>query len=128
MLDGNIDYHGRHRHSTVVNLLLDEELLLDRKFNVDVDLSKGLEVEPDVIFYDDPETATVPFAIDVNLVDVTLDQERTTSYMCRVFTNLEAMQVVAYEAVWGNGSTVATDTAPEYLHHELLLHCAGEIV
>ncbi|KAL7536966.1 hypothetical protein ACHAXR_008856, partial [Thalassiosira sp. AJA248-18] len=126
--DGDITYHGRNRHSNTVNLLLDEELLMDRKFPVDVDLSKGVEVEPGIIFYDDPGTATVPYAVDVNLLDVTLDQKATTSYMCRVFTNINPMQVVAYEAVWDNGTTVATGTPPEYLHHELLLHCAGDRV
>lgn len=102
-MDGNIGYHVRNRHTQTVNLMLDEELLMDRKFPTNVDLSKGVEVEPGVIFYDDPATATTPYAVDINLLSVTLDQEATTSYMCRVFTNINPMQVVAYEAVWDNG-------------------------
>lgn len=98
---GNVSYHGPNRHSETINLMLDEELLMERKFLVNVDLSKGVEVEPGFVFYDDPATAAVPFAIDVNLIDVSLDQETVTSYYCRVFTNPEPMQVVWHTRPFG---------------------------
>lgn len=152
---GNVSYHGPNRHSETINLMLDEELLMERKFLVNVDLSKGVEVEPGFVFYDDPATAAVPFAIDVNLIDVSLDQETVTSYYCRVFTNPEPMQVVWHTRPFGmtgeffrltnersrlqthivyliilfrSRITLASETAPDYLHHEMLMHCPSDPV
>ena len=42
--DGSISHHGGNHHSQTVNLLVDEELLMDRKFPADIGLSNGVEV------------------------------------------------------------------------------------
>ena len=44
--------------------------------------------------------------------------------MCHVFTNLQGVQVVASEALWGNDTAIVSSTTPSFLHHGLFLHAS----
>ena len=120
---GTISYHGRQRSSALVNLMLDEELLMDRKFDRLVDSRKGVEVTSGVTMHGDPATETSPFAMDIKMPGLDIDPSVRTSYRCRVVQIPRQFKVVAYESVWGNGTSLVQEPQMDYLHHQNLYSC-----
>jgi hypothetical protein len=81
---GSITYHGCQTDSVQVNLMLNEELLFDRKFDTIHDVHQGVEISTGVVTHGDLANSSTPVAIDLTIPGIEIDPNKTTSYICRL--------------------------------------------
>ena len=106
-----------------VNLLVDEELLVKLKLNLNQTFTAEHLVPNIVVAQGGLETAVEPFPVDFQMPQITLDPTVESNYRCVVFQMPEDFNVVGVEAVWSNGTTIQDEEAPSFLHHQNLKHC-----
>lgn len=84
-----------------------------------------IEIVPGVVFshQDSQQVTSKPFAVDVQMPEISVDPNVRTSYFCEVFELPQDLNIVAYEGVWKNGTTVKDTAPPIWLHHQLIRHC-----
>ena len=120
--EGTILFHGPARSKALVNLFVDEELLIDRKFNMPPNTTR-MEIGPGLTVPSNIYTSSQVLPVDVQMQDVTLESSTKTSYRCHVIQTRSDVNVVAVEAVWGDGKTIEDEPQPDYIHHQLLYRC-----
>lgn len=123
MLDaeGQTLYHGRFRSRAQVNLMVDTTLLFDRRFHVDKNASR-FEIASGITVNGDVETSE-PLPVDIQLKDVNIERTSRTSYRCAVIEVPMDANVIAVDAVWGDGITTEHEPQPSYIHHQLIYRC-----
>jgi hypothetical protein len=122
--EGTPLFHGDQRGKATVNMVIDENLLIERHLNLDFDSNAEKHlVQNVVVARQDPGTATAPFPIDFQMPRITLDNTQRSHYRYMVFTMPQDMNIIAFEAVWNNGTTVHNEAPPGWLHHQNIRYC-----
>ena len=118
-------YHGSNRGSAYVNVAVDHELPFGRNISY-TPSGVAHQLAPLIVaHHDDPDTATSPFPVDIELPEMVLDDTETTIYCCVAITMPLDFRVISWEAVWGDGMTAEDHQLPAWMHHEELSHCVN---
>ncbi|CAB9504750.1 DBH-like monooxygenase protein [Seminavis robusta] len=133
--DNEIIYHGpTDRSATTVNFLIDEDLLYGKigfSNHSNEEREKTLlDKDGLVTLWETGSGAQDRVAIDIQLPNVTLPQDKVTSFACVAFRLPPEIpvRVVAAETVWGDGLIhSASGERPSYIHHQTIYHCGGDL-
>ncbi|CAB9520124.1 DBH-like monooxygenase protein [Seminavis robusta] len=134
--DGNeIAYHGPRQHSsTTVNLIVDEDLLYGSAPSFSSQSQSGTVLldEGGIVkahgFNPNSTTSSEPIAVDIQLPNISLPQDKVTSFVCVAFKLHPGIPLrsIAVETVWGDGQVRdASQKQPDHIHHQVLLQCDG---
>ena len=117
---GTILFHGPMHSKASVNLFVDEAL--DRQSYSPQDTTR-MEIAPGLSAPSNIYTSSQVVPIDVQMQDVSLDASTKTAYRCQVIQTSSDVNVVAVEAVWGDGKSIEDEPQPGHIHHQLLYRC-----
>lgn len=124
--NGEMSYHGPTRSSGLLNFMVDEDLLFERKFQNLEESTNVSKLSDGVVARGNAETATSPFPVDIQMKNITLDSQIVTHYVCAVFEIPLDLRFVSVEDVWGDGVTTSGSVTNAVFHHMHLHYCDDE--
>ena len=122
--EGDIPFHGSNVANAYVNLMLDEELLLERKFSTENDLA--VRTSPTVTVRGDLETALLPFPIDIQMPNINLTANDRSLYICAEVELPFDLSRIREEMVWDDGVILDSGPLPSHFHHSALYKCQDD--
>ncbi|CAB9516869.1 DBH-like monooxygenase protein 2 homolog [Seminavis robusta] len=121
--DQDMLYHGPDRATGVVNFMINEELLFQRKLVAPPADAPKTYLGDGMVVHGNLDAAVTPLPLDIQMNNISLDSNVSTHYVCEVFNISKPITYTAYEAVWGEGNTGGDGDRNEFLHHQHFFFC-----
>ena len=105
--EGKPMFHGLQRSKALVNLVTDEQLLIERSFDLNFTSSNIHLVNDIVVAHQDPETAKSPFAVDFQMPHLQYLDQPKDLYLLFVCLGPRRMDIASW--------SMLTDSRPTFI-------------